>query len=155
MTGLDMLKQEMLKRGCTKAQTESKLVSIVLDIVAETGTAYTDLREAEQRVKEIEDEAAAARRLWEKYTETEKKFREGVKEYVEDFKASLKLCETPEARDALRVAQMFTDTVKINSQHDNTAYINGLAMLLCGQKIPAPMELRKVEEPAPYTSARY
>ena len=66
-----MLKQEMLKRGCTKAQTESKLVAIVLDIVAETGTAYTDLREAEQRVKEIEDEAAAARRQWEKYTEEE------------------------------------------------------------------------------------
>ena len=155
MTGLDMLKQEMLKRGCTKAQTESKLGAIVLDIVAEAGTAYTDLREAEQRVKEIEDEAAAARRLWEKYTEADKKFREEVKDYVEDFKVSLERCETAKARDALRVAQTFTDSIEIKTVYDNTAYIKGLAMILCGQKIPAPMALRKVEEPAPYTSARY
>ncbi len=155
MTGLEMLKQEMLKRGCTKVQTESKLVAIVLDIVAETGTAYTDLREAEQRVKEIEDEAAAVSRQWKKYTEAEKKFREEVKDYVEDFKASLTLCETAKARDALRVAQMFTDSIDIKCAYDNTAYINGLAMILCGQEIPAPIALRKVEEPAPYMSARY
>lgn len=155
MTGLEAVKQEMIKWGCTKAQTESKLIAVVLDIVAETGTAYTDLREAEQRVKEIENEAAATRRGWERYMEADRKFREDVKEYIEDFKTSLKLCETDKARDALRVAQIFTDTVKINSPHDNTAYINGLAMLLCGQKIPAPMALRKVEEPAPYTSARF
>lgn len=155
MTGLEAVKQEMIKRGCTKAQTESKLIAVVLDIVAETGTAYTDLREAEQRVKDIEKEAAATRRGWEKYMEAERKFREDVEEYIEDFKASLKLCETDKARDALRVAQVFTDSVKINSPYDNTAYINGLAMLLCGQGIPAPMALRKVKEPSQYVSARY
>lgn len=155
MTGLEMLKQEMLKRGCTKAQTESKLVAIVLDIVAETGTAYTDLREAEQRVKEIEDEAAAVSRQWEKYTEVDKEFREGVKKYVEDFQTLLRNCETAKARDALRVAQMFTDSVKIKTVYDNTAYINGLANILCGKEIPAPIALRKVEKPAPYMSARY
>lgn len=155
MTGLEMLKQEMLKRGCTKVQTESKLVAIVLDIVAETGTAHTDLREAEQRVKEIEDEAAAVSRRWEKYAEADKEFREGVKEYVEDFKALLRQCETAKARDALKVAQTFTDSVEIKTVYDNTAYIKGLAMILCGQEIPAPIALRKVEEPAPYMSARY
>ena len=154
MTGLEALKQEMIKRGCTKAQTESKLIAVVLDIVAETGTAYTDLREAEQRVKDIEKEAAATRLGWERYMEADRKFREDVKEYIEDFKTSLKLCETDKARDALRVAQIFTDTVEIKSPYDNTAYINGLAMLLCGQKIPAPMALRKVEKPS-RVSARY
>lgn len=146
MTGLEMLKQEMIKRGCTKAQTENKLVAIVLDIVAETGTAYTDLREAEQRVQEIENEAAAVRRQWEKFTETEKKFREETKDYIEDFKASLRQCETAKARDALKVAQMFTDSIDIKCAYDNTAYINGLAMILCGQEIPAPIALRRVEE---------
>ena len=154
MTGLEAVKQEMIKRGCTKAQTESKLIAVVLDIVAETGTAYTDLREAEQRVKDIEKEAAATRLGWERYMEADRKFREDVKEYIEDFKTSLKLCETDKARDALRVAQIFTDTVEINSPHDNTAYINGLAMLLCGQEIQSPMALRKVEEPH-RVSARY
>ena len=154
MTGLEMLKQEMIKRGCTKAQTESRLVAIVLDIVAETGTAYTDLREAEQRVQEIEEEAAAARRLWEKYTETENKFREETKDYVEDFKALLMRCETAKARDALKVAQMFTDSIDIKCAYDNTAYINGLAMILCGQEIPAPIALRRVEEPS-RVSARF
>lgn len=155
MTGLEMLKQEMIKRGCTKAQTESKLVAIVLDIVAETGTAYTDLREAEQRVKEIEDEAAAARRLWEKYTETEKKFREGVMEYVEDFKASLKLCETPEARDALRAAQILTNTVTVKDSRENAAYIAGLASILCGHGFGSTIGLKKVKALDPYTSARF
>lgn len=155
MTGLETLKQEMLKRGCTKAQTESKLVAVVLDIVAETGTAYTDLREAEQRVKEIEDEAAAARRLWEKYTETEKKFREEVKDYVEDFKAMLRKCETPEARDALRAAQIFTNTVRVKDSRENAAYIAGLASILCGHDFRGTMGLKKVEALDPFISVRY
>lgn len=155
MTGLEMLKQEMLKRGCTKAQTESKLVAIVLDIVAEAGTAYTDLREAEQRVQEIEDEAAAVRRQWEKYTEADKKFREGVKEYVEDFKAMLRRCETPEARDALRAAQILTNTVTVKDSRENAAYITGLANILCGHDFRGTMGLKKVEALDPYISARY
>lgn len=154
MTGLEMLKQEMLKRGCTKAQTESKLIAVVLDIVAETGTAYTDLREAEQRVQEIEDEAAV-RRQWEKYTEADNKFREGVKQYVEDFMAMLRRCETPEARDALRAAQIFTNTVTVKDSRENAAYIAGLANILCGHDFRGTMGLKKVEARDPYISARY
>lgn len=154
MTGLEMLKQEMLKRGCTKAQTESKLVAIVLDIVAETGTAYTDLREAEERMKKTNNAEAALRKREKALEEAEEKFRAETGDYVEDFKNLLRDCETAKARDALRVAQMFTDSIDIKTAYDNTAYINGLAMLLCGQEIPKPIALRKAEE-QPRISARY
>lgn len=154
MTGLEMLKQEMLKRGCTKAQTESKLVAIVLDIVAETGTAYTDLREAEERMKVINNAEVALRKRKKALEEAEEKFRAETEDYVEDFQTLLRNCETAKARDALRVAQMFTDSIDIKCAYDNTAYINGLAMILCGQEIPAPIALRRVEEPS-RVSARY
>lgn len=154
MTGLEMLKQEMLKRGCTKAQTESKLVAIVLDIVAETGTAYTDLLEAEERMKKINNAEAALRKREKALEEAKEKFRAETGDYVEDFKNLLRDCETAKARDALRVAQMFTDSIDIKTAYDNTAYINGLAMLLCGQEIPKSIALRKAEE-QPRISARY
>ena len=161
MTGLEMLKQEMLKRGCTKAQTESKLVAIVLDIVAETGTAYTDLLEAEERMKKINNAEADLRKrekaleeAKEKFRAEKEKFRAETGDYVEDFKNLLRDCETAKARDALRVAQMFTDSIDIKTAYDNTAYINGLAMLLCGQEIPKSIALRKAEE-QPRISARY
>ena len=154
MTGLEMLKQEMLKRGCTKAQTESKLVAIVLDIVSEAGTAYTDLREAEERMKEINNAEAALRKREKALGEAKEKFRDETEDYVEDFRTILRNCETAKTRDALKVAQMFTDSVEIKTAYDNTAYINGLAMILCGQEIPAPIALRRVEEPS-RVSARY
>ena len=154
MTGLDMLKQEMLKRGCTKAQTESKLVAVVLDIVAETGTAYTDLREAEERMKDIALAAAALQTQRKEVKTAEETFRAETGKYIEDFKNLLRDCETAKARDALKVAQIFTDSIQIRTAYDNTAYINGLAMLLCGQEIQSPMALRKVEEPN-RVSARY
>lgn len=154
MTGFEMLKQEMLKRGCTKAQTESKLVAIVLDIVAETGTVYTDLREAEEQMKKINNAEAALRKREKALEEAEEKFRAETGDYVEDFKNLLRDCETAKARDALRVAQMFTDSIDIKTAYDNAAYINGLAMLLCGQEIPKPIALRKAEE-QPRISARY
>ena len=154
MTGLDMLKQEMLKRGCTKAQTESKLVAIVLDIVAETGTAYTDLREAEERMKDIALAAAALQTQRKEVKTAEETFRAETGKYIEDFKNLLLDCETAKASDALKVAQIFTDSIQINTAYDNTAYINGLAMILCGQEIPAPIALRRVEEPS-RVSARF
>ena len=153
MTGLDMLKQEMLKRGCTKAQTESKLVAIVLDIVAEAGTAYTDLREAEERMKDIAFAAAALQIQRKEVKTAEETFRAETGKYIEDFKNLLRDCETAKARDALKVAQIFTDSIQIRTAYDNTAYINGLAMILCGQEIPAPIALRRVEE-SPRVSVR-
>jgi hypothetical protein len=154
MTGLEAVKQEMIKRGCTKAQTESKLIAVVLDIVAEAGTAYTDLREAEERMKDIALAAAALQTQRKEVKTAEETFRAETGKYIEDFKNLLRDCETAKARDALKVAQIFTDSIQIRTAYDNTAYINGLAMILCGQEIPAPIALRRVEEPS-RVSARY
>ena len=56
MTGLECLKEEMLKRGCSKALTESKAVGVVLEIVADGGTVYTDTREAEEKLNALRRE---------------------------------------------------------------------------------------------------
>lgn len=53
------------------------------------------------------------------------------------FGKSLEAMETPEARDQLKTAQLFTNTVKIQSKENNTAYIQGLAQILCGLTVKA------------------
>ena len=47
MSGLDCLREEMARRGCTKAQIESKTAAVVLDILANSGDKYTKLAETE------------------------------------------------------------------------------------------------------------
>ena len=55
MTGLDCLKEELLKRGCTKQQADSKVVPVVLEILANNGTPYTEMEEAKNELSRIKN----------------------------------------------------------------------------------------------------
>jgi transcriptional regulator with XRE-family HTH domain len=57
---------------------------------------------------------------------------ERVDKYIKNFNESLEKMETPEARDALKTAQLFINTIDVQTDQNNTAFINGLAMILCG-----------------------
>lgn len=153
MTGLDCLKEEMAKRGCTKAQTESKTAAIVMDILAAEGTTkFTDFYEIEkelgdkarelnareeylsmreQHVSEAEEALKARERDIEKMIST--KFK-AIELYVNSFQTGLERCETAEGRDMMRRAQVFKNSVSINTPQNNTAYIEGLANILAGGK---------------------
>ena len=57
---------------------------------------------------------------------------ERVDKYIKNFNESLEKMETPEARDALKTAQLFINTIDVQTNQNNTAFISGLAMILCG-----------------------
>lgn len=159
MTGLDCLREEMIKRGCTKQQVNSRVVPIILDILAETGTLYTDVDDLEQKRTEqqrnLERRELAIATEWSRCIQTAKDtaaYMEMVderisefKEYIEKFNHSLENCETAEGSDKLRLAQMFRNSVSINTVYDNTEYIRGLWAILAGSETAAAVqELKKV-----------
>ena len=158
MTGLDCLREEMAKRGCTKSQIKSKTVGVVLDILSGTGTVNADCVAAEEkleslrhRIKTLESNAgmlaSQIRFLEDRRSGAQRKFVREMQEYSEyiaAFNKSLEECETPEARDRLRAAQIFVNTVEIKTAYDNTAYINWLGALLAGNQVGGLAQMKKL-----------
>ena len=167
VTGLDYLKEEMLKRGYTKQQTESKTVLAVLEILSESNGRYSDMNRLENEIKDLERKKANLESTIAEYerkaricrsdlesivqtinAEADKKYK-AQKEYIDSFFKALDECETQEARDALKTAQMFVNTVDVNTKYDNTAYIIGLASILSQGKTASIDELRKINSKIP------
>ena len=160
MTGLDCLRKEMKIRGCTKSQIDSSTAAIVLDILADSGNKYKELwqkeEHASERLKALEGEMYnfenQSRHLRETVTKLKNELdvlmshKAFCQDYIDEFNKSLEECETAEGRDALRVAQMFTNSVEINTKYDNTTYIVGLASILSGEKINPITELKKINK---------
>lgn len=160
MTGLDLLKEEMKKRGCNQAQCDSKTVAVVLDILAESQTTYTDLREAREETARHRgawyDLIERQRRAQIELDEVNRRINEKrslewleAPEYVQEFYNAISNCETPEGRDALKAAQMFVNSVTIDSKYDNTAFIIGLASILSQGNVGAIEELKKINNKIP------
>ena len=166
MTGIECLKDELKKRGFNRLQCENKLVYAMLDIFANGDGQWMDLHNAEQqrdeailKAKRAWQEAERASRETEAFREELTKlkniitqkldaFNENVKEYVERFYSAINDCETPEGRDALRAAQMFVNSVNVDTKYDNTAFIIGLSAILTMGKIAPIEELRKINKKA-------
>ena len=148
MTGLECLREEMKRRGCCKAQIESKTAAIVLDILANGGGIYEDLHEAEEKLSlvraKIDDSARELARVreqlklnwWELSAaiESAKRKNDADRQEIEELERRICELETAEARDALRKAQVFQKACYVNTKYDNTAFINGLAAILAGKK---------------------
>lgn len=151
MTGIECLKAEMKARGCTTAQINSKVVCTVLDIISNSGDKYTKAWQDELIIeRQIDVAKGRLRRATNelertKYeTEALKKKWDEMRTYAEKFNDALAAGETPEARDTMRRAQMFVNSVDVNSKYDNTAYIIGLAAILSDGKCGAIDELKKI-----------
>lgn len=162
MTGLELLKQEMLNRGCTKAQCDSKAVLIVLDIVSKADGKYLLLAGLEsiirskrleitclnEQIEQLKIDRQKAKKEYEemeqlRYNRKMKKLQE-TDDYIKQFFEALEQAETPEARDRLRVAQTFINSVDIDTKYDNTAFIVGLSALLSGVQINPLKEIQKI-----------
>lgn len=157
MTGLECLKEEMAKRGCSKAQIESKTVAIVLDILSNTGTKFTEqfdedkFLDHKKKSLELKETQLKGRekRIEQRMEEVEERINdvnksiEETKEYIKSFYESLKQCETPEARDKQKLAQLFVNTVNLESSQNNTAFIEGLARILASNTEAVAIERLK------------
>jgi len=153
-TGLECLREELLKRGCNKAQAGSKVVEVVLQIIAndETGI-YTSLDKAREEyeacIAKLETSTLELARVnadleearehgvkldWKRKRLLEKERAElqVQRDEVNKLKSDLEQRETPEARDALRQAEFFIAKTNVETVANNTAFIQGLAMVLAG-----------------------
>ena len=163
MTGLDCLREEMKNRGMLQSQIDSKVVPVVLDIIAGSEMKYTEMWKEEteetKRLSQLKKEIRSAERrlqylegrLSEMLREEEKAMqdRKHREDYIDEFNKSLEECETAEGRDAMRVAQMYVNSVDVDTKYDNTAYIIGLAAVLSRGKINAIKELKKINKKLP------
>ena len=146
----------MASRGLTRVQIESKTVAVVLDILSKSGDKYQKMWETEQ---ELTKRASAAqqtiRYLDDKEYDLDRKENElrevfeTERKYIDDFNKSLEECETQEGRDRMRIAQMFVNSVDIDTKYDNTAFIIGLSAILSGGQINAIKELKKINSKLP------
>lgn len=163
MTGLDCLREELAKRGLTAQQYESKTVAVVLDVLASSGDRYTEMwkaevgttkrqKEAERALYHAENEKKRYDALIEQAKDDlkayERKAKE-IEEYINKMCAVLEECETAEGRDVMRTAQMFVNSVTVDTKYDNTAYIIGLATILSQGGISGIDELRKINKKLP------
>lgn len=156
MTGLEMLKEELRMRGCTKAQVESKVVAEVLTILSGvdfTGewTASADieqqrneLRALMEEKRDVLDGLRRTQSCFENEMRDLKDTRERIIEELEKLQAEIMKCETPEGRDRTRAAQAFKNSVNVNSKYDNTAYIIGLAAIMTGGEVGALDTIGKI-----------
>lgn len=156
MTSLDCLREELKRRGMINAQIESAVVAVVLDIVANSGDKYTKIRKEEadtsKRLKELEWQVENAERELRRMRIEEEELRqrrEQFEDYIDKFNKGLNECETAEGRDAMRTAQVYINSVDVDTKYDNTAYIIGLASILSNGKISAIEELQKINKKIP------
>lgn len=174
MTGLECLRQEMARRGANKAMIESKTAVMVLDILTEANGAYQKMDDLEGSLAALRSKILTTtlqleklrekyRRLEEDCSNLEKVKQEAVNkgreqarkelgeslDYIAKFNEALKECETAEGRDVMKTAQIYVNSVNIDTKYDNTAYIVGLAAILSNSKINALSELRKINTKLP------
>ena len=152
MTGMELLKKELVARGATKVQIESKILPLIVEVIAGApdGTYTTIENEKEQAAQMVRDARLLRAQAQNRWEAVEKERREHQKQfdadnaYISAFNDSLKDCETAEGRDRMRIAQLYINSVSIDTKYDNTAFIVGLGAILSGGSIGAIEELRKI-----------
>ena len=161
MTGLECLYEELQKRGYKKQQIVNlKIIPVLLDIISNSGGMYQELDTLQKDVNRLKKEKKEA----ENELSILKSSMSGLKmdiqnkadlcykqteEYINKFFDALNSCETPEARDALKTAQMFVNSVDVETKYDNTAFIIGLSAILTRGAVAPVDELRKINKKIP------
>ena len=156
MTGLEVLREEMLKAGATRQQVESKTVALVVsclthmdyqvifDLEKDVGAMKCKIKNLSHQIGLKEAELRSLTNQCQREEERIGKSMASLNEYIANFNKSLESMETPEARDRLRTAQLFMNTVNIDTKYDNTAFIVGLGALLNGISYNPLEELKKI-----------
>ena len=149
------LKVELVKRGFPKTRVDAKYIQLVMDIVLGTDV-FENMAQQEEETRRHENRVLSARlkadaeikKIAYDLGTTKNKLRADV-EYVANFYKALFDCDTEEGKDNMRAAQVFINSVNINTVYDNTAFIIGLAAILSGGKVGAIEELHKLNSKIP------
>lgn len=163
MTGLECLKEEMKARGLNQAQCDSKVAAVVLDILSNSDTNHTEeyqiradlnklRKECEKEefwLQELREQHSSLFREMNELRIKQKKWQDEVQKNVDEILNQLKECETAEGRDRIKLAQMFVNSVDVNTKYDNTAYIIGLSAILSNGKVAPVEELKKINTKMP------
>ena len=155
MTGLEALREEMMSRGCSKQQCDSKVVAVILDIVSGSGDKYVlewnDEKEINEKIRKLEeqhnkllDQLKRERAKLEGWINELDRRRDEFIEYQKAFNDGLANMETAEGRDVLRTAQLFIESTEIKTAYDNTAFIYGLGAIMSKGILKMPDRMRKV-----------
>lgn len=167
ISGLQCLRDELLKKGCTKSQAQSKVVVMTLEILSDSNGKWfdmdklqRDIESLEKKKSELMSEYVIVEKVvgsWERKkeqlineinNELDKQYKKTV-EYLDNFFKAIESCETSKGKDALKAAQMYVNSVKIDTKYDNTAFIIGLASILAQGETAAIDELRKINKKIP------
>jgi predicted RNase H-like nuclease (RuvC/YqgF family) len=116
--------------------------------MAESKALHVLRSEARRLAREVEWHKAAIQKLEREYAKIKEK-ADGDQAYIDEFVNALSNCETDEGRDALRRAQMFVNSVDVDTKYDNTAFIIALGAILSGGKIGAIEALHKINHKIP------
>ena len=165
MTGLECLKAELIKKGFTRSQADSKVVTGVLDVIANSNGEFTDLKKTQEEINALErkKETLEDKIRWltdakntviASINKLSRDKYEPIINYINDFYAALAKCETPDARDRLKLAQMFVNSVSVDTKYDNTAMIIGLASIISPGEMAAVNELHKINKRIPAIKVR-
>lgn len=104
-----------------------------------------ELYEERSRLKELENEyrekiltvkmdiSLQKVEIQKKIDELENAKKQAIEE-ISELNSAIYKCETPEARDKIRLADFFESKSEVISEYDRTAYIKGLGAILGGDK---------------------
>lgn len=148
---IDTLREEMINRGCNNSQLNSKVLPIILDIINNTDNDNVGLWEKEEiyskKLNNLEQSCRFAEERYNKIKQLQKEITDEwktIKEYIEKFNQELLNCETQEGKDAIKRAQLYVNSVRVNTKYDNTAFIIGLAAILSNGKIETIQRLKEI-----------
>lgn len=96
----------------------------------------TNIEAAKKELKKIEAQTDGLQKVARKFpgiTRASEIYKKN-EELIDSFNKSLQECETEEGRDTMRKAQLFVNSVDVNTDQNNTVFINGLACILSDGK---------------------
>lgn len=157
MTGMQLLASRLVEKyGMTGKAAEQALkgstIQRVLEILAEESgiverIALDSLRirekAVEEKARDAESERTKAAYLYSKAQDKQMQAQRALDELEAIFN-ELRNYETAEARDRVRLLQLFKDSVDVKSPQNNTAFIAGCASILSGK--PAWPDVTKAKE---------
>lgn len=147
MSGMDALKETMKKMGASGQLAESRAVPMVVTILANKENHLTAWKLFEEMVNNVRAQQASntnraqslafeEERINRKRREIEKREKAIADKEAEiaHIKEEILKCETPEARDRMRLAITYDAMISTANVYQETERIKGLAAILSGSK---------------------
>lgn len=153
MTNFEEFLKRMRDAGANETQVKSKTALLAYSVLGEMSEdanrlwdLKSDIAKAEKSLDYYKRAAEDHKKRIDKETKELIELQQKINAYIDHFNQCLEAMETETGRDRLKAAQIFINTVNVDTKYDNTAFIVGLSALLSGVTIDAPEELKKINK---------